>query len=444
MGIINKTVVIKWNNSNKTYYINKGYKFTKIYDNFRVKTEDIMSGSAIKVNIKCDNCGKTIKDVSYNIYYNYFKANNKYFCDKCRMMFSKEKEIKTKFKNGNATSLKQWCVDNNNQDIPNRWDYELNNCKPDEIAYATHKKYYLKCPLGIHKSELQNIHGFTTGWQKSLDCKACNSFAQWGIDNLGEDFLEKYWDYEKNTLDPWKITNINARKIYIKCQEKDYHGSYETVCSAFLGGGRCPYCINHKIHILDSLGTIYPNTLNIWGNKNKKSAFDYAPMSNKEIWWKCEKELHKEYKRGIAASNVLKFRCPKCQNPSGEIEVDRILTKYNWIGVKQKTYNNLNSIEKENKCYIHHKTFEGLIGLGGGSLSYDFYLPIKQTLIEFQGQQHEKYCKAFHKSKKDFEKQQEHDKRKKEYALNNNIKLLEIWYWDFDRIEEILVKELNL
>ena len=35
-------------------------------------------------------------------------------------------------------------------------------------------------------------------------------------------------------------------------------------------------------------------------------------------------------------------------------------------------------------------------------------------------------------------------KEKREYAKNHNIKLLEIWYWDYDNIEEILNKELDL
>ena len=39
---------------------------------------------------------------------------------------------------------------------------------------------------------------------------------------------------------------------------------------------------------------------------------------------------------------------------------------------------------------------------------------------------------------KDFERQVEHDNRKCEYAYYNKIKLLIIWYWDFDNIEEIL------
>lgn len=69
---------------------------------------------------------------------------------------------------------------------------------------------------------------------------------------------------------------------------------------------------------------------------------------------------------------------------------------------------------------------------------YDFYLLKHNLLIEYQGEQHEKYKPGLHKSINDFEKQQEHDKRKREYAKQNNIKLLEIWYWDFDNIEKIL------
>ena len=88
--------------------------------------------------------------------------------------------------------------------------------------------------------------------------------------------------------------------------------------------------------------------------------------------------------------------------------------------------------------------YDSLIGLGGGNLSYDFYLPDYNLLIECQGIQHESYTKGFHKTKKDFERQLEHDRRKREYAKQHNIKLLEIWYYDMDNIEDILIKELEL
>jgi len=43
-----------------------------------------------------------------------------------------------------------------------------------------------------------------------------------------------------------------------------------------------------------------------------------------------------------------------------------------------------------------------------------------------------------------FKKQLEHDRRKREYAKKHNINLLEIWYWDFDNIEKILDRELEV
>ena len=86
--------------------------------------------------------------------------------------------------------------------------------------------------------------------------------------------------------------------------------------------------------------------------------------------------------------------------------------------------------------------YDGLVGLGNGLLSYDFYIPKLNHLIEYQGEMHERFIRGIHKSIKDFEKQQEHDRRKKEYAQIHNINLLEIWYWDFDRIEKILDTKL--
>jgi very-short-patch-repair endonuclease len=69
-------------------------------------------------------------------------------------------------------------------------------------------------------------------------------------------------------------------------------------------------------------------------------------------------------------------------------------------------------------------------------LSYDFYLPSYNLLIEYQGEYHD--GTANNQSKDAFLRQQEHDKRKLEYSVEHNIELLEIWYYDFENIENIL------
>ena len=72
----------------------------------------------------------------------------------------------------------------------------------------------------------------------------------------------------------------------------------------------------------------------------------------------------------------------------------------------------------------------------------DFYIIEYNLLIEFQGIQHERQTEYFG-GEKQFEVQQEHDKRKRQYAKNHNINLLEIWYYDINNIEEILDNYLN-
>lgn len=90
--------------------------------------------------------------------------------------------------------------------------------------------------------------------------------------------------------------------------------------------------------------------------------------------------------------------------------------------------------------YEIQKKYEGLIGVGGGLLSYDFYLPNYNLLIEYQGEFHD--GTANQQTDVDFEIQQEHDRRKYNYAKDHNIELLEIWYWDYENIASILQSRL--
>ena len=103
---------------------------------------------------------------------------------------------------------------------------------------------------------------------------------------------------------------------------------------------------------------------------------------------------------------------------------------------KIKIWLNGNNID-----FVSQKTFPNLLGVGNGNLSYDFYLPDHNLLIEYQGEYHD--GTVSNQSEEDYLKRQEHDKRKREYAESHNIKLLEIWYWDFDNIKTILNENIK-
>ncbi len=59
MIIPNQIVKIKWSNTNKSFYEEKGYTFTKIGKEFDVKVEDLALGSHATIKVKCDYCGST-------------------------------------------------------------------------------------------------------------------------------------------------------------------------------------------------------------------------------------------------------------------------------------------------------------------------------------------------------------------------------------------------
>jgi very-short-patch-repair endonuclease len=99
-------------------------------------------------------------------------------------------------------------------------------------------------------------------------------------------------------------------------------------------------------------------------------------------------------------------------------------------------------LKSNNINFTTQVKFDGLLGVGSRQLSYDFYIPHFNLLIEVQGKQHERPIDYFG-GEEQFVIQQEHDKRKKDYAKEHNIELLEIWYWDYKNINNIIHSRLQ-
>ena len=93
----------------------------------------------------------------------------------------------------------EWCVENNRMDLNDRFDVELNKCTTHDIGCKSNRKWYFKCPRGLHESELYVMHFVTRNKDKNLVCRKCNSLAQVVIDNFGEDYLWRHW-HPDNTI----------------------------------------------------------------------------------------------------------------------------------------------------------------------------------------------------------------------------------------------------
>jgi len=435
MGLISKTVIVKWNGRNKKLYEDKGYLFTKMGDEFEVKVDDLTNGSNALVNVKCDDDDCKIpylKPMQWYYYLQSVKENGKYFCQHCRQSTSIIKTNKSKLLT--SKSFHQWCVDNNRQDILDRWDYVLNDCDPNDVSYASHKKFYFKCSNGMHKSELKNINNFVKDINGIMICNQCNSFAQYLIDLYGENALYLYWDYIKNkNINPWLISRSCANpKVWIKCQEKDYHGSYLLSCNSFSNNGRCNFC-NPKsgvVHPLDSLGTLHPETINLWSDRNKKSPYEYAPMSNKYAYFKCAEGKHEDFRSNIQNANSHDFRCPDCVRERDESFLQEKVRLY----ITDLGYGLLNERKCNIKC-INPKT--------KSLLPYDNEIKELELIIEVMGMQHYRITSFANQQAKrnsttpeyELHYQKLKDRYKRIFAKSQGYYYLEIPYFSDDKEE---------
>lgn len=141
---------------------------------------------------------------------------------------------------------------------------------------------------------------------------------------------------------------------------------------------------------------------------------------------------HPEYVQQVSWSNFYggQSRCKYCssQNSKGEAKIANWLNSNNISFVRQKRFDDLRN-PKTN--YM---------------LSYDFWLPNNNLLIEYQGGYHNGMVHKRNPAKQtanDLNEQQKRDELKRNYAKEHNYQLLEIWYWDYDNVESILEKELK-
>lgn len=120
-----------------------------------------------------------------------------------------------------------------------------------------------------------------------------------------------------------------------------------------------------------------------------------------------------------------------CVKSRGEFQIAKFLNENNIKYNSQKKFD-----ECKNKDFLR----------------FDFQIFYKDRddffLCEFQGRQHYLPDSQFAKTKQEAEEKYEYittnDNTKRKFCQDNNIKLIEIPYWDFDKIEYILEKELNL
>ena len=159
-------------------------------------------------------------------------------------------------------------------------------------------------------------------------------------------------------------------------------------------------------------------TKNLTGLRfGKLIALEYHPGTRKHCaTWKCQCDCGNiVYIRTQSLTEGLSLSCG-CSMSKGERAIIKILYEQEINFIYQKTYPDL----KSDKNYF---------------LRFDFYLPEYNCIIEYQGQQHYLTDDKFNESNKRY-------KIKKQYCQNNNIKLIEIPYYDYNKLNWNYLEEL--
>lgn len=208
--------------------------------------------------------------------------------------------------------------------------------------------------------------------------------------NALNDFIDKLINEE------YELTELyvgNFRKVKLICPQGH---EYFVTPNNFRRGRRCSKCskLCPKQAKENFMKLIY---------KEKYKLISEYEFCNRKVKLRCPRGhefyiIPQRFKQG--------GRCTYCNNKSyGEGLVRDLLEKYNIEYVREKSFSNLN-------------------GVGGHVLRFDFYIPCINTLIEVQGEEHyEEYTVDYFQGDT-----LEHDKLKRKYCKQNNIRLIEIPY----------------
>jgi len=276
-------------------------------------------------------------------------------------------------------------------------------CLSTDYVSCVHNLKF-KCSLG-HIWETKPYYLVNSSW-----CPQCNkshkdnieTFQKIATENGGECLSKKY---------------INTRtKLTFKCGQGHI---WETKPhNVKLSKSWCPVCSNSiKLTI---------NQMRELANKRDGKCLSETYIdSHTKLLWEC-KNRHQWMAKPSQIKNSNNW-CPICNESSGERTINNYLKQNNILFEREKKFDDCKGKKQ--------------------MLSFDFYLPIQNILIEFDGKQHYKPVNFYGCSNEQATKTHEalikNDKIKNKYCIDNGIRLIRIPY-TIKCVDELLTDNLRI
>jgi len=268
----------------------------------------------------------------------------------------------------------------------------------DKVIYVSSKdKVEITCDIHGSFFVRPDAHIRKVGCPKcSGGVKYDNStFIDKCIQIRGLDYLYDKVDY-KNSI----------TKVMIGCKE---HGYFNIRPANFLSGQGCSKC-----------GGVYKRTNDdfildsklVHGDLYDYSLCDYK-NSKEKVTIICNK--HGEFQQ-TPKEHINGHGCSLCNLSRGENRISNLL---NLLGIEYKM----------------NWKFDGCNGVNGGNLPFDFYIPDKNLVIEYDGRQHYEPVELFG-GQETYNKQVINDRIRDRWCLSNGIDIIRVSYKEND--EKIL------
>lgn len=281
------------------------------------------------------------------------------------------------------------------------FDNEIYEMVGNEYTFLEEYKGSTKS-IKVKHNTCGNIYDISPlNFKRSKGCKKCNydSIYKHKVKDTNifkKEMYEKVGE-EYSLLSEYINTNTRVKVKHNKCGN-----TYSIAPRDFLKGSRCSKCQNEKDRMTQEEWDYKVYEL----IKNEYTFLEHYKGNGIKISVRHNICNH-EYK--VKPNNFITgHRCPLCKSSIGE----RLISEY---------------LEGNDIAYIPQHTFDDLKGKKG-KYRYDFYLPEYNILIEYQGIQHYKPI-SFFGGIDTFNKQKNRDEIKKEYAVKNDIKYIEVPFY---------------
>jgi len=219
-------------------------------------------------------------------------------------------------------------------------------------------------------------------------------------DRFIEQVIEKHGDVF--TFDRTEYIN-DFTKVIITCKQ---HGDFTPTPSNILQRSGCPTCA------LENSSKRNRKSQQLFIEQCKQAHFDKYDYSlveykNNTTPVKIICPIHGMFKQKPIIHLDQRCGCPKCTASRGEMETKQWLNENNIIYVQQKKFSDL----------VYKK-----------QLSYDFFLPDYNILVEYNGIQHYRNVPLLQWSNDKLETIKKRDALKREYAKEKGLRLIVVPY----------------